>query len=242
MKKITIILLTFFVFSFVNAQEIEDEKEYNNQLTFGVLGNTGLLVYKYGFDKKYSKRITLSGYFQNLKGSIDRPIGPGIDNLDSRLDANISLGYGLQKNIAVHNKIDFFYAMDFVLGTSYRNSINGWEVKDSTAYSEFIEDFGYGSYSNYSDNDFYKTQESYFIYSLGLRPAVGLNFKLIDRLLLGLEYRVSILTVNYFSGYKYSLDSFTNGEERSLEKQDDSDFEFRSSLNGNAAVTITYLF
>jgi len=234
MKKIIIISLSFILAISVNAQ-----KEEKKQLTFGVLGNTGLFIYKYGLDKKYTKRITFGGAFSTGKSNSFQREFAGIKNLDKEIVSNISIGYGWQKNTNISDKINLFYALDFVLGTTYSTSLNGWEVTDSTLYA--LENSPGSIPFLPSTGDFSKDRISSFSYSGSFRPAIGFNVRLIEKLYAGVEYRLSIAQVKYNTGKTIS-ESRTNEVETSNEFKIDDFVEFNSSLNGRTAVTLTYSF
>ena len=226
--------------STLGVSQDEVKNVFSNQLTFGVLGNTGLLIYKYNTDKSISNRITLYGFYQSKNVENQYQMGPGIKNLGTRQNMNVSLGYGLQKNNEVSDKINFFFGADFLLGYSSMKSIDGWEVEDSTIYADF--GYSYYSFSNASNGDFERRERVTTASSLTLRPILGFDYLILDRLKLGVEYQVSLLRASYFFGNAYKFDSKNGENQISREDRGASSIEMLSTFNGRTAVTVSYLF
>lgn len=249
MKKTTIILLMLIsVFSY--AQENKgNSKSYNNMLTFGVLGNSGLFIYKFSKSEEFKNRISLNGWYSETNQSqlnyYNRFPGVKVNRGSSYLFASIA--YGKEYHVKVLDNLTFYYGLDIPISVYHNISKSGFEITDSVEHANYIDLFGVGfsqnDYSSYSTGHFVKNHTSEMGIGIGVRPILGLNLKVSERLMFGLEYQLHLAQVKYNFGAKYRFD--TNVSE--YQKYNHS-YRLHSSINksfqlsGRSAITVNYLF
>ncbi|MFN3403789.1 MAG: hypothetical protein ACK40G_06815 [Cytophagaceae bacterium] len=221
-------LLTTLCFSFLvtmgQTSEVLTPKAGDKQAVMGVWNNATFLMFKKHKNETKACRLGLEGnylYHKEPSTSDD----PKLKGFSETYNFNLLLGF--QKRLGSFDRFEPYLGSDFSLGTWYR----------SKSYST-------KRYDSFLSADVYRTETEVARpgVSVGVIPFLGFNYYLMDRLAIGVEYRIPIFGFGLARGVNNKIeevDEFGDLKYSAENTVKRNGFSIGGSLSGTAIVTAT---
>ncbi len=218
----------------------ETGQTFNNSLSIGKSGGTGLLVYrKYDNSLETAIRYSAGGYYRSSNSNYDSYYSSAGFKYKSRNNwYNANFGIGKQKGFQLGKNISAYAGLDVVLGVSGDRWSQNLEMVDSLMHSE--TNFSNSSSSDWSNGDYsFRLRRDGANLSLTARPVLGIDFKINDRISVGVEHRINALTSTYSFGEKLVDEYDYESQEYSETINADSYMSFNANLIGSTFINLT---
>ncbi len=227
---------TFFLLASAasHAQTSSDTlkpKKGDKQVVFAGNSNSGYIAVRSYLSSKWALRYGLDGNYSATRHEYSSANFSGAaityNNYKiSNSNLTLNLFVGVQKNMGNFKHIEPYIGMDLRVGNTFRRSVEDDEYNySSLAYFQKYKSVTKGAFNP----------------TLGLVPFIGFNYYVAKSIALGLEYRISALTIT-LPGNTKSTSTMTNpdGTSYTSNAKPDHTLGVSGGFSGTAYLTLTF--
>jgi hypothetical protein len=211
-------------------------------ITFGLLNNTGFLVFKNYKDSLKCNRFGLTGSYITNHSETQDLYSPYASVLNKNINVlsqyNFGLFFGKQKSFGSLKNFEPYIGYDIGVNISSSTTKNRNEVTD-TLYTQ--NGFSYNNKQSIGD---YTSSKIITPVKLGvsIMPFLGFNYFVFKNFALGAEYRITVASFYYgFSGTN-DYETNINGKTESHKSKTGKNFNGSSAFSGAGYITASYYF